>query len=411
MKTVDIMKPKFRSHSFIASMTGTLIALTVFACAREQTPTFYKHDELHSNNNSETPSSTGQKIPISPQPRNVPAPPATCNLEGLEALPAMEVNSINGDGLFTKQKIKSPTLSPITYSMVSARLTTFNEFQLNLGSTAGFQQIKQIFGHLAGVPLVGNYRSHNYNFRLRLALIQLPKESLPNILPHSLRHSLATTLGNGTTIDNLFEKLQARDPQIYMQVLGEMEDLNDPTLNHANFITFHPWNMLFHPVQPNPETPEPLSLDDQQRLYTDFNDLTSMGIFGTAGAFSFRNSSSISFNEFTTQSVYYHHPAFSPENAMFGVIPACGFSSFWAAAISPDLQHINLTYFLLAHHTESETQLAHVFRDSNSIQEIIQRYQHQKNQPDTPLSISPNQQIVERWIKTLAHSVAHELNH
>jgi len=235
----------------------------------------------------------------------------------------------------------------------------YPEFQLSLHGKFA----PGLGGAMDGIPMMGHYRSEAYNFRKRLALIQLDPAWLPNVLSTEIKDSLAQVLSVQQTVtaESLFDHLKSVDTQFIAIALGQVQDSTLDAPQPAYNLVFHPWLATWEPgrtIVPNLGITMP-----------NFNSPISVGVFG-GGIYQAEHTSSAQapVGSFGIRNVNWHDGAyFSPDNLRLGLVPACGYSRFWVVAVSEDHQHVSFTHFLVANSQDSEQLLSQVFLNSRNL--------------------------------------------
>jgi hypothetical protein len=383
------------------------IILTQAACS----------NQVSRNKKFDFPKNPGAKLPVLPVPSNnpvaapalvgtpfvLPNPPAVCNVSQAHYLlppphpsfnadfsRARDAGPILGENYFSLSPTGSEFLGPVPVAgKDKPEFLPFHDFQLSLIPN-GIESFPQL-GSVAGLPLIGKYDADGYHLLSRLALIRLRPSSLTQILPASLKQALPAQLAAGTTPENLMTQLQAIDTRFYMVAMGTVmpppPGQEVPAGNWFN-IMYHPWGALEQWHNPN-QRPDDFAQGPQMGIFQ-VSGIYSVDDFSHPGAHDYLN-----INSFRSSVVNYHHPYYSPNNAKFGVNPACALSSFWAAAVSEDLQHVNITYFLLANNIESERALADQIHESRRLSNLSQNLIR-----DTAV----NNSILKDWASAIYHA-------
>lgn len=209
-----------------------------------------------------------------------------------------------------------------------------------------------------GVPYMGHYRGEGYNFRKRLGLINFDPNMLTRSMPNTLGVALAQQLN--TPEENLADALASKKIVFSSIILGTvLEPANDSSNNTYNLI-YHAWAGSFVPQR-------------KGNHMGFFNINAPMGVFSADGAsvVAIPKVDAIAFNTFSPKGINWHHPQhLSPNNARISINAGRAFSTFWAAAVSPDKANVSITYFLTANTPQSEEWLAQILNKSRTIQEL-----------------------------------------
>ncbi|MBF0207368.1 MAG: hypothetical protein HQK53_10815 [Oligoflexia bacterium] len=304
----------------------------------------------------------------------------------------------------------------ISYEVVRGGPIPITEFYLNATTTPLDMDERAV--HIRGEALVGHY-SAPYNYRARLALIRLEVQSIKNVLPDSLRDSLAKALGVVPT--NLFAHLEAPALAATIRfssiVLGDVIDSANDSPDATYNLIYHPWSWLRQVQIPwgaaAPGAPAVL-------VSPFFSENVKMGIFDAGGVYFLNDlNDSITFGSLADRNVNYHalDPAgnrgiFSPNNARFGIVRACNFSTFWAVAIStvPNDNHINITHFLIANNRQSEDFLMNSVFDptTNNLHDVRTKINAAIGAaaPLHPVLVNPADRAnLKYWTDTVAHAL------
>lgn len=198
------------------------------------------------------------------------------------------------------------------------------------------------------IPALGRY-ADPYVFLPRLALLELEPALLKNALPPSLQQALIKAVGPFDAMINT--------KTVYAHAMI------------SGFKSGDIVNIVFHPF---------VYTYVQQPFY---NQNILMGLFDAHGI-SRSPSESISIDHFSMQNVNAHNGvgyAYSPNNAQFLIIPHRLLGIVWSAAVSPDKQHIAITFHIILHcpviekHFSALVKQAQTYGDLlNALQETAQ---------------------------------------
>lgn len=262
---------------------------------------------------------------------------------------------------------------------------------------------------LMRLPFISPYgflpQSNSIYFKERLALIILTPDILAKMIPALVK----TTISNKFNIDSddLISKLKNIKTSLNAVILGNYLKYG-PTIIATNptdaifNLRYHYWAALSHNLK------QAQDLDDPYKVFMsklDFNDPIDMGLFIPDGIsyVAENQSNSMAFDQLKTQNVYWHN-ALSPNNARFKIDMNRNLSSFWAIAISPNKEHINITYFLIANSQAMKSLLADILSNANNIEQLkLAIAQLASNKPDW-LS-SKDLETLKMWINTIVNAV------
>lgn len=233
-----------------------------------------------------------------------------------------------------------------------------NEFQLSLSPQKSITKILPNLSLFAGVPAIGIYGTP-YDFRTRIALIEMNSAIVGKLLPEVLGQKLREIMGD----------YRADQIKSYVMISGKAQK------------TSNIYNMVFHPV---------VSVWQQPQRH--FNLRTTMGLFDPNGIGAATGPESIGINSFTTPHVNVHASQLpdiddaSPNNAQFAIYQNRAISTFWSAAVSSERKRAVVTFHILVNDSNLEVGIQKQIKRSQNLGQLLQ------NLSSIPLANQADQQ-------------------
>jgi hypothetical protein len=268
--------------------------------------------------------------------------------------------------------------------------------------------LKKTGGMLMRLPYISpyGYMPPSPLFKEGLALILLTPEMLDKIIPSISRTAISQKLNINKPNEFILE-LKKRNTFVNAVILGDRVKsggkIENGPANGIYNMRYHSWVALSQNYT-QARAPHDPNVFHMFKI-PDFNIPIDMGFFSPRGVMHLAENpaNTISLNQLKEQNVYWHN-ALSPDNARFKIDTNKDLSSFWAVAISPNKQHINVTYFLIANTDRMSIVLQSILSSSNNLAQLANylpsfkiKYNWVSNEDFQTLST---------WVNTIVNAVS-----